>query len=137
MTDATDLVFFDGDCGLCHRSVLFLLRRDPRGDRFRFAPLAGTTLARELPEETRRTLPDSIVVRAADGRLLMRWRGSRRLLSRCGGVWRLVSGLMLLIPPAVGDRLYDGVARVRHRLFRRPEAACPVVPAQLRDRFLD
>ena len=135
--DGTDLIFYDGTCGLCHRSVKFLLRHDPSGDRFRFAPLTGPTFAKEVPAEARAGIPDSIVVRVADGRLLTRWRAARRLLTRSGGAWRFVSGLMAVVPPVLGDRLYDGVARIRHRLFRRPDAACPIVPAELRDRFLD
>jgi hypothetical protein len=31
--------------------------------------------------------------------------------------------------------VYDGIARVRHSLFRAPVEACPLVPADLRARF--
>ena len=36
-----DQVFYDGHCGLCHRTVLFLLTRDRDGALFRFGPLFG------------------------------------------------------------------------------------------------
>ena len=40
-------------------------------------------------------------------------------------------------PPEIGAyAAYDGVARVRLRLFARPTTACPMVPPHLRDRFL-
>ncbi|MBI5445766.1 MAG: DUF393 domain-containing protein, partial [Deltaproteobacteria bacterium] len=35
---APDLVLYDGGCGLCHRSVSFLARRDQDGSGFVFAP---------------------------------------------------------------------------------------------------
>ena len=43
------IVFYDGDCGLCNRFVLFLLKRDHRKV-FRFAPLNGK-MARQWLED--------------------------------------------------------------------------------------
>ena len=57
------------------------------------------------------------------------------ILRRLGGVWRLLAGLLALVPVRLRDRLYDGVAAVRHRLFARPESACPLLPPRLRARF--
>ena len=37
----TDLVFYDGTCGLCHRGVRFFLAEDRAGTSFQFAPLGG------------------------------------------------------------------------------------------------
>ena len=42
-----------------------------------------------------------------------------------------------LVPRALRDALYDAFARVRRRLFPRPEQACPVLPEPLRARFVD
>jgi hypothetical protein len=33
------------------------------------------------------------------------------------------------------DTGYDGIARIRHRIFAKPPDACPILPAPLRDRF--
>jgi predicted DCC family thiol-disulfide oxidoreductase YuxK len=57
------------------------------------------------------------------------------ILERIGGPWRLAGGLFALVPQAIRDLGYDGIARVRHRLFRRPTDACPVTPPELRARF--
>jgi len=128
-------LFYDGDCGLCHRVVLFSLRRERGRALFRFAPLAGPTFAALVPEATRRTLPDSFVLRTADGRLLLRSDAALHLLRRIGGGWGLLAGLLGLVPRALRDLVYDGVARVRRRLFAPPPAACPLVPAELAARF--
>ena len=134
--DAPETVFYDGTCGLCHRSVRFLLLRDPRGV-FRFAPLAGQTFRDRVPASARAGLADSIVVATTDGRLLMRAAGVRHVLERLGGPWRLLAGLSRILPTAFADRLYDAVAVRRYRLFRRPTEVCPLVPAELRSRFED
>ena len=55
-----ELVFYDGDCGLCHRTVRFLLARDPEGSLFLFAPLFGETFNREFPLSAREGMADSV-----------------------------------------------------------------------------
>lgn len=132
-----DRLYYDGNCGLCHRFVRFLLAEDRRGNAFRFAPLDSGSLRRRVAPDVRATLPDSIVVWTEEGRLLTRSRAIRRAAARLGGVWRALSIVSGAVPTAVLDRLYDVVARVRQRLFARPSEACPLVPSHLRSRFED
>jgi predicted DCC family thiol-disulfide oxidoreductase YuxK len=131
-----DLVYYDGTCGLCHGTVLFLLERDRDGDLFRFAPLQGDTFDAEVPPERRAGLPDSIVVQTTEGTLLSRSTGVIRLLRRLGGSWSFVAGLLWLVPKPLRDLGYRLVAATRRRLFKRPPGMCPLVPPELQDRFL-
>lgn len=128
-------LFYDGHCGLCHRSVLFVLRHDPAGRAFRFAPLGGPTFLATLTGDQIQGLPDSIVVHTADGRLLVRSRAAAHVLTRLGGGWKLLGGLVRWVPRPLADAVYNGVARIRHRLFDRPVDTCPLVPHELRPRF--
>lgn len=128
-------VFYDGACGLCHRVVRFVLAEDARGA-FRLGPLQGARFAEALPEAQRAQLPDSFVVRRADGELLLRSTAAAHILITLGGVWRLLGGLLLLVPQRWRDAMYDAVGRSRHRWFRRPEQLCPFVPEHLRERFI-
>jgi predicted DCC family thiol-disulfide oxidoreductase YuxK len=134
---AHSMVFYDGACGLCHRTVRFAIARDRDGSRFRFATLRGKTFRRLVPEPARAGLPDSIVVLTPDGRLLTRSAAVVHILERIGGTWRLPGGLLGLIPSAIRDLGYDGIARTRYRLFSKPLDACPVTPPTLRKRFDD
>ena len=129
------LVFYDGGCGLCHRMVRFALARDPEGSRFRFAALGGDTFRRTVAEPARAALPDSIVVLAPDGALLMRSGAVIHVLERIGGPWRLLGLLLRVVRRGIRDAGYDGVARLRHQLFRKPADVCPVTPPELRARF--
>jgi predicted DCC family thiol-disulfide oxidoreductase YuxK len=131
-----DILFYDGHCGLCHRSVLFALARDKDGSRFRFAPLQGESFAETVPAATRRKLPDSIVVLTPDDRLLTRWRAVDRLLSRLGGAWAALARLARLIPRPLMNLAYDAVAAIRLALFPRPQDTCPACESAVRDRFL-
>ena len=128
-------LFYDGHCGLCHGAVRFVLARDRAGALFRFAPLGGETFLKEIPAGERQSLPDSIVVVTREGRLLVRWRAACHILIRLGGAWGLCGKTLGAIPPALGDRFYDFVARSRHRFFKRPAETCPAASARLRQRF--
>jgi predicted DCC family thiol-disulfide oxidoreductase YuxK len=132
---ASDLLFYDGHCGLCHRAVRFVLAEDRDGTAFRFAPLNSDTFLAALSEATRANLPDSFIVLTAGGAVLTRSAAVRYVLQRLGGLWRVLGSLAGLVPAWVLDSVYDGVARVRLRLFARPADACPLVPKHLRERF--
>jgi predicted DCC family thiol-disulfide oxidoreductase YuxK len=131
------MVFYDGACGLCHRTVRFTIARDRDGRHFRFAALGGEAFRRLVPEALRAGLPDSIVVLTPDGRLLVRSAAVIHILERIGGPWRLQGRLLALVPLGIRDLGYDGIARVRYKLFGRPTDACPVMPPELRARFED
>jgi predicted DCC family thiol-disulfide oxidoreductase YuxK len=132
---APDHVFYDGSCGLCHRAVRFVLAED-RAARFLFSPLQGATIRTFLDDARRATLPDSMVVRAGDGRLLMHSDAWVHMLRGLGGAWRGLGGVVRLVPRPLRDGVYHCVARVRRRLFAAPKDACPLLPKQLRERFV-
>jgi len=132
--DKIDRIFYDGHCGMCHGFVCFVLARDGAG-LFRFAPLDSDLFRAAVPESTRATVPDSIVLLSPDGKLLTRSTAVVYILQRLGGFWRLLAGLIRWVPVAARDWVYDQIARIRHRLFRKPQDSCPIVPAHLRNRF--
>lgn len=131
-----ELLLYDGNCGLCHGAVRFLMAEDHDGTSFCFAPLGGLTFEERLTPGDRDTLPDSVALLTEDGRLLCRFAAVRHALLRLGGLWRLLDLLLVPIPTALGDLAYDAVARVRHRIFAKPKDACPLLPPALRSRML-
>ncbi|MEZ4269428.1 MAG: DCC1-like thiol-disulfide oxidoreductase family protein [Myxococcota bacterium] len=133
--DEPEHVFYDGSCALCHGAVRFLLAEDPRGSAFRFAALQSDTFETLVPADVRATLPDSLIVRTASGTLLMRAAAVRHLLARLGGLWRILGAASRIIPLPLADLAYDGVARIRYRLFGKKADACPMLPPELRARF--
>jgi predicted DCC family thiol-disulfide oxidoreductase YuxK len=128
------LLFYDGDCGVCHLCVRLLLWADPEGE-VRFAPLGGECFERRIPASERETLPDSLVLVTTDGRVLTRSAAVLALLDDMGGPWRLAGRLARLVPRPLADPLYDGIARIRSRLAPKPNGACPIVPEPARSRF--
>jgi predicted DCC family thiol-disulfide oxidoreductase YuxK len=127
------ILFYDGDCGLCHRAVTFILARDRLG-RFRFAPLGGGTWS-ERVAVPRASLPDSLVLLEGD-RLLTRSEAVLSLLAGLGGGWRFLGCLGHLFPRRARDLAYDAIARRRGRFFPAPVTVCPRIPTGLGSRFL-
>ncbi len=124
-------LFYDGTCGLCDRTVRWLLRADHRGV-LRFAALQGQTAQRRLPEPLIRDL-DSLVL--ADGeRVLVRSDAVLEALAHLEG-WRWVARLLRIIPRPLRDRLYTAVARRRYRWFGRMDQ-CRAPAPEVRARFL-
>jgi predicted DCC family thiol-disulfide oxidoreductase YuxK len=130
-----EVIFYDGSCGLCHGFVRFVLSEDRRGF-FKFAPLQSDTFKERIPEAQRAALPDSVVVATAGGQVLSRSAAVRHVMNRLGGMWRLGATVANLVPEKLQDIVYDGVAKIRHKLFKKPTDACPLMPKELRARFL-
>lgn len=114
-----EILFFDAHCRLCRAVVRLVESHDARGlepPSFRVAPLDSEIFRSAVPEPARTRLPDSVVVRTADGRLLTRSVAVAHVLARLGRFGRLSSRLLRLLPIEVGDRVYDLVARLRRLL---------------------
>jgi predicted DCC family thiol-disulfide oxidoreductase YuxK len=135
-TEAVERLFYDGGCGLCHHTVQFLIAEDPEGRLFRFAPLGSRAFVEAIPDESvRHGLPDSVVIRTSNGKVLYRSAAAIHVLHRLGGYWRFAAWIGQAAPGALLDAVYDGIARIRHKLFRKPSDVCPLMPKDLRTRF--
>ncbi|MDB5328221.1 MAG: thiol-disulfide oxidoreductase [Phycisphaerales bacterium] len=121
-------LLFDGLCGLCDRSVDFIIRHD-RHHRFTFSPLqspAGQAAIRRagLTEQ----YFDSIVL--IDGNTLYTHSDAvLNIARRLGWPWKLVYGL-ILIPRPLRDWGYRFIARHRYQWFGKREACRIPTPAE-------
>lgn len=128
-------IFYDGACGVCHRFVRFVLSED-RLSEIRFAPLGEAAFTQRLPTYVLTAPYDSLVLLTEDGQTLTSSSAVVHILGRLGGLWRVVSELVNIIPKSVRDLGYQWVAANRQHVFSAPTGACPLVPASLRGRFL-
>lgn len=133
------LVLYDGVCGLCDRSVQFILRND-RSNRFRFATLQGETggeLARKHgfdPAE----LSSFILILDHDlpsERAMRKGKAGLRVLWELGGFWKLV-GWLSILPGWLVDPFYTLIAKNRYRMFGKLDACRIPSPAE-RAKFVD
>lgn len=117
--DDTPLLLFDGECGFCTLSVLWLMRRLRRP--VRIEPWQRTALADYglTPE-----LADRYAWWIERGRPLEPgYRAGARALMACGGAWAWV-GRLLIVPPVAW------LARLAYRLIAINRGRLPgVTPA--------
>jgi predicted DCC family thiol-disulfide oxidoreductase YuxK len=129
-----NIIFYDGTCGLCHRFVKWALAHDAEG-KFLLSPLQGETLKQMVSEDERAKLPDSVVVLTSDGKLLTKSAAAQYVAEQLGLRGR--ASFIGLFPRWLADFGYDVIAKSRYTLFGRNRGdMCPLVPAELRDRFL-
>ncbi len=127
------LVLYDGVCGLCHRTVRFLLRVD-RDSAFTYAPLQGEAAARaralypNIPDEL------STFVFIEGGRAHLRSRAFAHAARHLPYPWRL-GALSRFVPAFLADLAYRLVAKVRYRLFGQHDT-CSLPSPEQRARFL-
>jgi predicted DCC family thiol-disulfide oxidoreductase YuxK len=112
------IVFFDGVCGLCDRTVKWLLKVD-RQRSLRFAPLQGET-ARQLLEAPDIRDLKSLVIYDEHG-IARSSTAVVRILWHVGGIWRFVSYGLWLIPSPIRNWGYRFVSAHRYRWFGKTD----------------
>lgn len=134
--EAGPVLLYDGSCGVCNRSVQWILSHESEHS-LRFAALEsplGTTL-RELSRVSADV--DSVLWVERDGagvRASIRSSAAIHVGRYVGGAWKWLAGLAWLVPKPLRDLAYRGFASVRHHVAPN---ACFLPSPEERLRFLD
>ena len=135
------VLLYDGECGVCDRTVRFILQHD-RHRTLQFAALSGEVGRAVVAHHHELAGVDSVIwyEPASDeseggGVARVRFEAILALTRYLGGRWRLVQ-VARLIPRSLRDAAYDAFARRRHALSGR-DMVCSPPPESERHRFLD
>lgn len=137
---AAPILFFDGECGFCDRSIRFAMTRDVHARLF-VAALASETARQALApfagmlrdvDSTVLYLP-ATPTRAAS--VQIHSDAALSVLRLLGGTWALLGTAGLLVPRWIRDAAYKAFAKRRFQWFGRVEA-CQLWPAEWRARVL-
>jgi predicted DCC family thiol-disulfide oxidoreductase YuxK len=130
---AAPIVLYDGTCGLCSKSVRFILRHE-RDHELMFAPLQGETAADLRAKFPRipHTLESVVLV---DGeRAHLRSKAFLHVARHLRAPWRWGYAVRW-IPGFLLDLGYRLIARVRYRIWGRVDQ-CDLPAPEQRARFL-
>ncbi len=131
------ILLYDGDCGLCNRSVTFVLDHDPAG-RFQFAALMSDIGQRLLAKHGLSQTDNNTVVLIDGDHAHVRSRAALTILANLGsGPYPTLGRIGLWFPSIIGDLVYRLVAANRLRFFGTSENTCRMMRPSLRARFLD
>lgn len=130
------IAYYDGQCGLCHLAVVFLLKRDRTGTLY-FMPTQTRTYSEFARSHGIAFSPRSVLVwDTSTATLLSGAPAVLRLLRLCSPLWKFIARMLSIVPPSVLNTAYVTIARFRHRVFKAPKDLIPNIPPSLRDRLL-
>lgn len=113
-----NIVFFDGLCNLCNKSVDWVIRRDKRNV-LKFAPLQGET-SKKLLHATDGQEFNSIVY-YHKGVIYQRSTAFIKLMVHVGGGWKLMY-LLMVFPGFIRDFVYNIIAKNRYKWWGKKES---------------
>ena len=130
------VLFFDGDCGMCSRSIRNLARWDREGS-IHYAPLQGA-LAASHGLETHLSGKDAsmVLMRTDTEEKFIKGDCMLQILRVLGGAWRILL-IMAILPRFFRNWMYSLVARNRRRIMAQGKAVCDLPDEQLRSRLIE
>ncbi len=127
------ILFFDGNCGLCNRSVKFVLRKEKNSELI-FSPLQSEFAKKTLQPFNLENNMDSMVL-LENGKIYLRSSAALRVTKFLKGLWPLMMSF-IVVPPFVRNSVYNYVAKNRITWFGNADY-CEMMTPELRKRFLE
>lgn len=128
------VLFFDGDCGFCSRSVRAVFALDKKGT-IEYAPLQGDLADRmgfsKFAEKGGGTM---VMLRESDGKKFFKGDAWIVLGKELGGVWLMLARVFEMFPKVARDWCYDLIAKNRFAISEKI-GSCETPSERLRARM--
>ncbi len=122
------VIIFDGECHLCDQSVQFVLKRDKKAI-FRFCTLQYAKANNLIQSEA-----DSVTLLENNIKYI-RSKAVIRIMGHLGGLYRILSIIIGIIPTFIADIFYNIIAKYRYKWFGKYDT-CIIPEPQWKDRFI-
>lgn len=133
LSDHPRIIFFDGVCNLCTRSVQFILQHDPKG-LYSFASLQSPIAAEILGKYKLNPTDLKSFILLEGEKIHTRSTAALRVASQLNGLWSWLYAF-IIIPQPLRDLVYGLVAANRYRWFGKKES-CWLPREEWAPRFL-
>ena len=127
----TTILFFDGNCGLCNRSVKFVLRKEKKNELL-FSPLQSEFAKKKLSSFELRDKLDSMVL-LENGKVHTESSAALRVTKYLKGLWPLMMAF-IIVPPFIRNAVYRYIAKNRITWFGMADY-CDMMTPELKKRF--
>ena len=121
-----NVIYYDGECGLCHLAVRFILRIDSKS-KFYFSPLSNLDINLKNI--------DSIILKK-DNKVFYEGMAIIMIFQNIDNNWNYLAKVLKLIPINVLDTAYRWVSRNRAKISVKKVSSCPMVPSYYQKRFI-
>ena len=121
-----NVIYYDGECGLCHLAVRFILRVDSKS-KFYFSPLCN------LDNNWKNI--DSIILKKGN-KVFYEGQAIIMIFENIDNNWNYLAKVLKLIPINALDTAYRWVSRNRAKVSLKKVSSCPIVPSSYQKRFI-
>ena len=121
-----NVIYYDGECGLCHLAVRFILRVDSKNN-FYFSPLSNLDINLKNI--------DSIILKRGN-KVFYEGMAIIMIFENIDNNWNYLAKVLKLIPINVLDTAYRWVSRNRAKISVKKVSSCPMVPSYYQKRFI-
>lgn len=127
------ILFFDGNCGLCNRSVKFVLRKE-KNKALLFSALQSEFADNTLPPYNLKESLDSMVL-LENGKIYLQSSAALRVTKYLKGLWPLMM-VFIIVPPFIRNGVYNYIAKNRITWFGTADY-CEMMTPELKNRFIE
>ena len=121
-----NIIYYDGECGLCHMAVKFILKVDSK-NKFYFSPLSNF-------DNNLKNI-DSIILKSGD-KVFYESQAIIMVFENIDNNWNYLAKVLKIFPINVLDIAYRWVSRNRTKISVKEVSSCPIVPSYYRKRFI-
>ena len=121
-----NVIYYDGDCGLCHLAVRFILRVDSKNN-FYFSPLSNLDINLKNI--------NSIILKRGN-KVFYEGMAIIMIFENIDNNWNYLAKVLKLVPINLLDAAYRWVSRNRARVSVKKVSSCPIVPSYYQKRFI-
>ena len=121
-----NIIYYDGECGLCHLAVRFILRVDSKNN-FYFSPLSNLDINLKNI--------NSIILKRGN-KVFYEGMAIIMIFENIDNNWNYLAKVLKLIPISVLDTAYRWVSRNRAKFSVKKVSSCPIVPSYYQKRFI-
>ncbi len=121
-----NIIYYDGECGLCHMAVKFILKVDSK-NKFYFSPLSNF--------DNKLKNIDSIILKSGD-KVFYESQAIIMVFENIDNNWNYLAKVLKIFPINVLDIAYRWVSRNRTKISVKEVSSCPIVPSYYRKRFI-
>ena len=117
-----DVLFLDGDCGLCHGLAFFMDDRLAIDSDISYRPIQSEEVQDIISNFTDRQQKADTVYLIRANKVYIRSSAAIRCLLYLKWYWKLWFPILWLIPLPVRDTIYRMIAMIRYQIFKKPES---------------
>lgn len=131
--DTSPIILYDGECAVCNRIVVILLRID-RHKQFLFCSLQSSQGQEKLrPFGIDSQKLESLVL-IYNQKAYVKSKATIQIARLLAWPWRIIS-ILTILPTKRGDKIYDFIARNRYRIMGRQQQ-CTIMKPEWKQRIL-